>query len=334
MALDVTLLIGSLILILLTCAVFVNAIERFGDLMGFHQGIVGSILAAVGTALPETVIPILAILCSSSASSHEVGIGAIAGAPFMLATLGFFVTGAAVIVYSLMGKRKLKMSVSASIMGKDLLFFLIIYAIAIASTLFHDHTTIKVIVAAALLASYSIYMKLVFSSEVEMVENVETLYLKKYFGLKENLLWTTFQLALALVMIVLGAHWFIKYVQTVSAAAGVSPLILSLIITPIATELPEKLNSIIWVGKNKDTLALGNITGAMVFQSCVPVVFGMIFTHWDIHGITLASAILALLSGAVNLVWLRVFKTLNPFVLLSGGLFYLIFVALLIMGLR
>ena len=55
---------------------------------------------------------------------------------------------------------------------------------------------------------------------------------------------------------------------------GLDPTILALIIAPIATELPEKFNSVLWVRTGKDTLAMGNITGAMVFQSCVPTVLG------------------------------------------------------------
>ena len=61
---------------------------------------------------------------------------------------------------------------------------------------------------------------------------------------------------------------------------GLDPTILALIIAPIATELPEKFNSVLWVRNGKDTLAMGNITGAMVFQSCLPTVLGLLFTTW------------------------------------------------------
>ena len=64
------------------------------------------------------------------------------------------------------------------------------------------------------------------------------------------------------------------------APIGMDPTILALVIAPIATELPEKFNSVIWVRTGKDTLAMGNITGAMVFQSCLPTVLGMLFTEW------------------------------------------------------
>jgi cation:H+ antiporter len=325
----IVLLAVSLLFILLSCYIFVNAVESLGRACNLHQGIIGSILAAVGTALPETIIPIIAILFSGGKSAHDVGIGAIAGAPFMLATLGFFVTGASAVVYAGMGKRSRKLDVDCKIICKDLTFFLIIYGIAVATTLVHEIAWLKLAIACCLLISYAVYFKLIVSSDSDLLEDVAELYLKKFFKLPENTFIISIQLALALVAIVLSAHFFITYVQDLSHFIGVSPLILSLIITPIATELPEKLNSIIWVGRGKETLAIGNITGAMVFQSCFPVVFGMIFTPWHLQGMTVVSAVLAIASALINLLWLKIFKTLNPFMLMSGGVLYLVFLGAL-----
>jgi cation:H+ antiporter len=322
MALDIALLVASLLLILGCCAVFVNAVEQLGDSFNLHQGIVGSILAAVGTALPETIIPIIAIFFARGGHGHEIGIGAIAGAPFMLGTLAFFITGAAVIVFALLGRRKLAMTPDPECISRDLTFFLVFYGVAVATTFFHQLVLVKAIVAISLLLSYGIYLKWTINHECEGVDNVESLYLARFFKLPQNRFWIMCQVIFSLCMLVLGADYFIKYVQALSSACGVAPLVLSLIITPIATEMPEKLNSIIWVGKRKDTLALGNITGAMVFQSCFPVVFGMLFTSWDLRGITMLSAGLAIASALTIMLWVRIKKSLNPFILLSGGFFY------------
>jgi cation:H+ antiporter len=70
----------------------------------------------------------------------------------------------------------------------------------------------------------------------------------------------------------------------------------------IATELPEKANSIIWLREGKDTLALGNINGAMVFQSTIPIAFGLAFTSWHLDWRALLAAGLALAGGTVA-VW-------------------------------
>lgn len=77
-------------------------------------------------------------------------------------------------------------------------------------------------------------------------------------------------------MIIGGAYLFVDAVEHLAKVFEVSPLILSLLITPIATELPEKLNSLIWIAQGKDNLAFANITGAMVFQSTFPVAVGMV----------------------------------------------------------
>ncbi|MGE5379892.1 MAG: sodium:calcium antiporter [Methylocystaceae bacterium] len=326
---DVVLTIVSLALILSACGLFTNSIERIGKKLNLHQGIIGSIFAAVGTALPETMIPIMAILVSSGEKADQVGIGAIAGAPFMLGTLAFFVTGLAVIIYSLLGKRSLKMNVDLDIFSKDLFFFMLIYGIAVLTTFLQSHIIIRTTIAVALMASYIIYIRLIVTEDGEQVEGVDPLYFSKAFMVNTSLFWILTQGFIALIGIVWGAHLFVKGVENLSVVLGISPLILSIIITPIATELPEKLNSIIWVGRGKDTLAIGNITGAMVFQSCFPVVFGILFTPWDLHGITMLSAILAFVSAALNLIWIKAKKEVNPFALLFGGVLYCLFIAYL-----
>jgi cation:H+ antiporter len=99
-------LVLSLAAILGAAILFTNAVEILGDRLNLGAGAVGSVLAAVGTALPETMIPLVAIfgallLGTSSAAAGEIGVGAILGAPFLLATLALFIVGAA--AFSLSG---------------------------------------------------------------------------------------------------------------------------------------------------------------------------------------------------------------------------------------
>ena len=90
------------------------------------------------------------------------------------------------------------------------------------------------------------------------------------------------QFVVALGAIVGGAHLFVEEMIHVAEDIGVEPLVLSLILAPLATELPEKINSIFWVREGKDSLALGNITGAMVFQSTIPIAVGLLITDWEL----------------------------------------------------
>src|SRR5208337_4959947 len=107
-------------MILAASVLFTNGIELLGHRLKMHQSAVGSVLAAVGTALPETLVPIVAILVFHDPKAKEVGIGAIAGAPFMLATLGLFVTGAAVILFSILGRRTMAVRVTPDAVASDL----------------------------------------------------------------------------------------------------------------------------------------------------------------------------------------------------------------------
>lgn len=322
---NIILIICSLAFILLSCFVFTNAIEWFGKKLKLGEGIVGSIFAAIGTALPEIIIPIIAILFSRDQKANQIGIGAIVGAPFMLATLAFSVTGISIFIYTILGKRSLRVNANVDVLSRDLKFFIVIYGIAILTTFIHNYTHIKTVIAVLLALSYIIYLKSAISCKTNQLSELQSLYIAKIINLKENLFLIIVQLLIALLGIIFGANIFVNHVEIISNLLDISPLVLSIIITPIATELPEKLNSVIWVGRKKDTLALCNITGAMVFQSCFPVAFGMLFTSWNLTGITIASAILALSSAILNLTWLKNRKTANPVILVSSGIFYLIF---------
>ncbi len=85
------------------------------------------------------------------------------------------------------------------------------------------------------------------------------------------------QVIVALGLIVAGAYVFVDAVGTLATSIGMDEALLALVIAPIATELPEKFNSVLWIRQRKDTLAMGNITGAMVFQSAIPTVVALLF---------------------------------------------------------
>ena len=130
---DVVVLVAALLIILLGAELFTNGIEWFGRKLGLAEGAVGSVLAAVGTALPETLIPIIAILFASGEASHAIGVGAILGAPFMLSTLAMFVTGVAVLIQARRRPRGDLMPVDTHVLAHDMRYFAIAYALAVGA---------------------------------------------------------------------------------------------------------------------------------------------------------------------------------------------------------
>lgn len=326
MLISIAQLFLALGIILISCELFTNAIEWAGVRLGVGSGVVGSILSGVGTALPETMIPIIAIIFSTGSSSHEVGIGAIAGAPFMLGTLTMFVTGLSIIIYSLLGRRKRTVDADLSVIIRDLTTFLVVYSVAVITGLI-PFPWLHRLIGVSLFGAYGYYLYLTLRASQETDNDVEILFFTKIFRrLQPSGLLITLQIALALFGIIAGAKWFVSSMTVLAKMVALNTLVLSMILTPIATELPEKMNSIIWTGRGKDTLALGNITGAMVFQACFPVGIGILFTPWELSGYTFISALLVLASVSllfVSILWRKRLSTVN---LLLGGMFYIIFI--------
>jgi cation:H+ antiporter len=338
---EIFFLLTGLVIILIAAEGFTNGIETFGRKFNLSQAVVGSILAAVGTALPETILPIVAIFFYGGASAKDIGVGAILGAPFMLSTLAFFLVGITVLTSYMKKRRRFELNVETHSTLRDLVFFLPMYSIAIIIPAIGGRS-LCLPVAIILFGGYILYAYRTFRCETSAdIENSEEMYLCRFIrklrfsdANNPHVILILLQVLSALVIMIIGAHTFVKNLEHVSIRFGMNPLLFSLMLAPIATELPEKFNSITWTWKGRDTLAIGNITGAMVFQSTFPVSVGLLFTDWKINGMALVSAIIALLSASLVLMELTIRKRLSPFTMLSGGGFYLIYAVILLTGNR
>ena len=345
---DLLILIGAFVVILTGAELFTNGIEWFGRKLELAEGAVGSVLAAVGTALPETMIPIIAILFGGgSEASHGVGVGAILGAPFMLSTLAMFVTGVAVLIVARRRPAGDVMPVDTTVLAHDMRYFAIAYALAIgAAFLPLEPVWLKWIVALVLIGIYAWYVKAHFEADPDV--DAEDLAPLRFHRLDRRahhsdpdgprLRVVNLQVLAALGLIVVGAYFFVGAVGHLATSFGLDEALLALVIAPIATELPEKFNSVIWVRQGKDTLAMGNITGAMVFQSTIPTVVALLFASsaWhftDGSRLAFASAGIAFLSSALIFIPMARAGRLTGRRLLVGGAFYLVYLIAVILAL-
>jgi cation:H+ antiporter len=275
----------------------------------------------------------------------------------MLSTLAMFVTGIAIVIFARRGRRGTDMRLNTGVLGRDVAFFVVGYAIAIGTAFLPAELAwLKWVAAALLFVIYAVYVRLHFTDEAEEgdAEQLNRLHLTRVAGgtakpARDNIEVDVFagdvsiigreppmsmivvQVVIALALIVVGAQVFVGAVEHLSTQIGLDPTILALIIAPIATELPEKFNSVLWVRNGKDTLAMGNITGAMVFQSCLPTVLGLLFTSWTFtsgSAISFASAGVAFV--ATILIFGNMLRTgkLSAWTLLIGGPLYLVYVYL------
>jgi len=325
------LMAAMLLLILIASELFTNALEHLGDKLGISEGVTGSLFAAVGTALPETMVPLLALLSGTANASvnEEIGVGAILGAPLMLSTLS-----TALMALAVVGRRGLQGRVAPERSGlvRDLHFFLVAFAIAAAAMYVPtDAHWLRSALSLVLVLIYVAYVGITLRASERLVrqghrtEAAEAMFFAR-LGLPTSWATILLQLGLGLVLLIAGAKGFILGVEGAASQLGVSALLLSLIAIPIATELPEKVNSIIWVRRGRDTLALGNITGAMVFQGTLLPAIGILLTPWQPRIEVLTGVFVTLLAAG----WLRVNTQaggLAVWALLLNGVLYVAYLA-------
>lgn len=321
-------LVFMLLLILIASQLFTNALEHFGHKLKISAGVIGSIFAAVATALPETMVPVIAMVAGTANQTvnEEVSVGAILGAPLMLSTLSTFLMAVSVIK-----QRGISGTIRPEKTGfvRDINFFLAAFFLAaVAMYVPIEPVYWRAGISAALIAIYVFYLAFTVKASKKLVLGGhgvtadDPIWLSK-FKFKNNMTTIWIQLILGLLMLLIGAKGFIDGVEHLSELLNISVLLISLIVIPLATELPEKVNSILWVRKGKDTLGFGNITGAMVFQGTLLPALGILLTPWEpSHDVLLGISI-----TYIAAMWLRISISNRGLrigaLLLNGGLYAL-----------
>ena len=134
------------------------------------------------------------------------------------------------------------------------------------------------------------------------------------------------QTLLALVVIFAASHVFVAQLHTIGPWLGIPSTVVALFLSPIATELPETMNAIIWIRQGKQKLALANISGAMMIQATVPSALGLFFTPWLFDSALVLSGAVTLLS-ILGMFLLLLRSRLTAPRLALFGLLYLVFAA-------
>ena len=320
----------ALVVILIGAQAFTNALEHLGERLGISEGVTGSIFAAVGTALPETMVPIFAIFSSvgSLEVRHEVGIGAILGAPLMLSTLAFcLMAGVALPRRGWQGR----FNPEPTGLSRDLKWFSFAYCLGFLAVFVpSEWQLIRGSISLMLVLLYGLYLLLTIRASSSLVEEGHgteadhALYLST-IGLPHHMFVILCQLGIGFVLIMLGAKGFVHGIESLSNLINISALVLSLLIIPVATELPEKVNSIIWIRRGRDTLAFGNITGALVFQGSLLPALGILLTPWVPNEVILMGMGMTLVASTYLFLIVRA-GSLKVSHLVLNGACYIVFV--------
>jgi cation:H+ antiporter len=277
---DALLFAAGLLLIVMASELFTNAVEWAGFRMKLAGGATGSLLAALGTSLPETVVPIIALL-KGEPSAPSVATGAVLGSAFLLLGVGTAVTACAVLLRS----RRRRLELDARQVRRDLGLFLGGFSVVLIAMVLPR--PLRIVLGVCLLLAYALYVRATLRGGSPTETMPEPLHLLRWRSGEPASLWVAVQLLVAVAMLILGSNVFVSALNQVSLSLHTNPLTLALIVIPVATELPETLNSVLWVRSGEDRLAFGNVAGSAAFQACVLGFIGLSFTPWrpDFNGV-------------------------------------------------
>ena len=267
--------------IYLACEYFVNGIEWFGQRLNLGTTATGTVLAAFGTALPESAVTFMAVVLGNSPEQKDIGVGAALGGPLVLATIAYAVVGVA--LWS--NRRRLqrtdhKVRVDHHRLAHDQSWFLAIFVVKCGLGLVAF--AFKPWLGVLFIAAYALYVWRELKSVDSAPEDEESLEPLKFqpHTVRPAMSRIVLQTALALLVIALASHIFVKQIEAIGVALSLSPHVVALVLSPVATELPETLNALIWVRQGKERLALANISGAMMIQATIPSSLALFATPW------------------------------------------------------
>lgn len=301
MILTLTLFFLSAGTIYLACEYFVNGIEWFGRRLNLGATAVGSVLAAFGTALPETAVTFIAVVFGKTPEQKDIGVGAAMGGPLVLATLAYAVVGLALIYHHRRLQRETyHVRADHARMSHDQLAFLAVFAVKVALGLIAF--AIKPWLGVLFLAAYAIYVwrEIQESDTAPEEEEIEPLKIQPSVT-EPSLKWAALQAVLSLIVIGIASHIFVGQLEAIGTALQWSPHLVALLLSPVATELPEMMNTLIWIRQGKERLALANISGAMMIQATIPSALGIFFTPWLFDGPLMAAGVITAL--AIIFLW-------------------------------
>jgi cation:H+ antiporter len=280
MALTALLFLLSAAAIYAACEYFVNSIEWLGKKLNLGETATGTVLAAFGTALPESAVTFVAVVMGRTAEVRDIGVGAAMGGPLVLATIAYAVVGVA--LWSnrrRLGRASLRIRVEDARLARDQAWFLSIFVVKCGLGLIAF--ALKPWLGVLFLLAYAVYVWRELKDEGVAADHEQLEPLKfQPRAATPSLFAVSLQATLALLVIAVASHVFVSQIEHIGVAMHLPPHLVALVLSPVATELPETMNALIWVRQGKERLALANISGAMMIQATIPSALAIFATPW------------------------------------------------------
>ncbi len=250
-ALTTVLFVVGLVLLVVGAESLVRGASRLAATIGVSPLVIGLTVVAFGTSAPE-----LAVSVSSSFSGNaDVAVGNVVGSNIFNV---LFILGLAAIVAPLV--------VSQQLVRLDVPLMI---GVSILLLLMSLDDNIGRIDGAILFAGILAYTWFAIQSSRRESKQVAEEY-EEEFGETDRsggrVVFDLLRVAVGLVLLVLGARWFVDGAVEIAEALGVSDLVIGLTIVAAGTSMPELATSVVASIRGERDIAVGNVVGSNIFN--------------------------------------------------------------------
>src|SRR6185312_15080790 len=201
-----------------SCEFFVNGVEWLGRKLSVGSTATGTILAAFGTALPESVVTFVAAAFGKSDAQRELGVGAALGGPLVLATIAYATVGLTLIATRQPLRRTADGREEFRRLSRDQAWFLCIFVVKLGLGLIAF--AYKPWLGVLFLSAYAVYFwrELSRDDSGEEQEGLEPLILARRHKGDPPLGLTLLQTLLALIVIFAASRLFVSRLDALGPA--------------------------------------------------------------------------------------------------------------------
>lgn len=306
---------GGIVMLIVSSFILTLTIEEIGKRGKFTERFTGTVISPIFTAMPELVIIIIALVLVGKEPGSEVAAGTIIGEPFMVSAIGFPV----VALTLLLVRRKRKIEAIDPILSKSLIYFGLVFPIMLIP-LFFGFVAVRITVAAVLVLLYLVFLLFVKGKET-FEEEATSIRIR-------NRALLSLIVASGVVLLIGGSTMLVQGIDSLSLQTGINRELITILLVPIGTIVPETMNAIIWALRSKTSLAIGAMAGEEMYFATFFPALGILASQWVVtfNGIV-AILLTSSFSIALGLTTYRFRNAVYVYVIyLASFLIFLLFI--------
>lgn len=260
---------AGVVMLLVSSLILTVTIEEIGRRGKFSERFTGAIISPVFTAMPELVVIIVALVLVGKGSGSEIATGTIIGEPFMVSAIGFPIVALTLLAAS----RRRKNDEINPLLSKTLIYMGLIFPIMLIP-FFFNLLAVRVVVAVILVLLYVVFFRLVGRKESFEEEATE-------IRIRNGALLAIMVLA-GIAFLLAGSTVLVRGINNLYLQTGINQELITILLVPIGTIVPETMNSVLWAARGKTSLAIGAMAGEEMYFATFFPALGILASRWYI----------------------------------------------------